>query len=237
MLSSGGPKVATATRSLGEHRCSRKAQRDAGQPTVLAFGGRHAVGMLVDCRSVGRIQESRDRRVGDLRLLLVAQTSSEGHRCWSSSQHPPDGFWLPRLHVEPDPPGSSTENAGRGSHLAVTARHRCCTAALSATLFSSGISGSAVARTSRSTASTAEHLTSLKAAVPDPQRVAAPMASKHLPDESCPTVSELAWCLDELPPGEITPSKPTATRNRTPVMPMTTIGGQRNWAANHARGP
>ena len=32
--------------------------------------------MLVDCRSAGRIQESRDRRVGDLRLLLVAPTSS-----------------------------------------------------------------------------------------------------------------------------------------------------------------
>ena len=76
MLSSGEPKVATATRSLGEHRCSRKAQRDASQPTVLAFTSMHAVGMLVDCRSAGRIQESRDRRVGDLRLHLVAQRSS-----------------------------------------------------------------------------------------------------------------------------------------------------------------
>ena len=36
MLSSSEPKVATATRSLGKHRCSRKAQPDASQPTVLA---------------------------------------------------------------------------------------------------------------------------------------------------------------------------------------------------------
>ena len=77
MPSSDEPKVATATRSFGEHRCSRKAQRDASQPTVLAFRSSHAVGMLVDYRSAGRIQESRDRRVGDLRLLLVPRSGSE----------------------------------------------------------------------------------------------------------------------------------------------------------------